>query len=64
MPFIMGMEESVYNSRKNLFEDESQIIFILNIRKNNLYMVEKKKPTKNGTQQSKIMWLFIQVQLS
>ena len=46
MPFIMGMEESVYNSRKNLFEDESQIIFILNIRKNNLYMVEKKKPTK------------------
>lgn len=46
MPFIMGMEESIFNNKKDLFEDESQIVFIVNIRKNNVYMIEKIKKTK------------------
>ena len=46
MPYIMGIEESTFSNKKNMFEDESLVIFIVKLQKNSIYTVEKKKPSK------------------
>lgn len=46
LPFIMGMEENSFSNIKCFSEDDSQIIYVLNIRKNSLYVIGGKKITK------------------